>query len=235
MTYLTAAGTGLSGARNIGARKASADVVAFLDDDAVPTRDWLAHLLVPFADERVAAVTGRVVPVTLELTSEQLYAAHGGLDLGPLPRLVDSDTEHWFEICNFGGIGHGANIAVRRSAFDEWSGFHEALGLGTTIPGSEEHHACFQLVAAGHRIAYSPKAVIEHPYPGTMQGLEAAHLRTLTGFAGHVTLLLVEEPSYRGRMVRFLWGAVRGSSRPWRTSPSRGAARLVPPTGPSSR
>jgi len=227
-TYLTAAGTGLSGARNIGARTASGDVVAFLDDDALPAGDWLAQLVAPFADARVVGVAGRVVPVTLDLESERLFAAHGGLDLGPVPRVVDADTEHWFEICNFGGIGHGSNIALRRSAFDEWPGFHEALGLGTRIPGGEEHHAWFELVRAGHRLAYAPEAVAEHPYPQTMQTLRAAHLRRLTGFAGHVTLLLIEEPAYRRRTLRYLWEAARGTRRAWRTSPSRAGIRIVP-------
>jgi cellulose synthase/poly-beta-1,6-N-acetylglucosamine synthase-like glycosyltransferase len=226
--YVTAAGTGLSGARNIGARKASGEVVAFVDDDALPVGDWLAHLVAPFADERVVAVAGRVVPVKVSLESERLFAAHGGLDLGPIPRVVDLNSDHWFEICNFGGFGHGGNLAVRRSAFDEWHGFNEALGVGTQIPGGEEHYAWFQLVRAGHRVVYAPEAVVEHSYPRTMEALRGAHLRRLTALSGYVTLFLVEEPAYRGRTLRYLWDAARGTRRTWRTSPSRAGVRIVP-------
>src|SRR5687768_13254975 len=34
---------GLSGGRNTGIRHSDSDVVAFLDDDATPHRDWLEH------------------------------------------------------------------------------------------------------------------------------------------------------------------------------------------------
>src|SRR5690242_12289718 len=41
---------GLSGARNTGLGLARADVVAFLDDDAVAAPDWLEQLLAGYAD-----------------------------------------------------------------------------------------------------------------------------------------------------------------------------------------
>ncbi len=227
-SYLTAPRTGLSGARNLGARRASKPIVAFLDDDALPVADWLSHLLAPFADEQVIATTGRIVPLEVELECQRLFAAEGGLDLGPEPRVVGSDTEHWFEVCNFGGIGHGGNLALRREAFDAWPGFHESLGLGTYIPGNEEHHAFFELVRDGHRIAYAPGAVVEHPYPDTFEAMRAAHVRKLIGFAGYVVFLLAEEPLYRGRVLRYLAEAMSGKRRDWRTSPSRTRTRLVP-------
>ncbi len=227
--YLTAPGTGLSGARNLGARRASGQIVAFLDDDALPAADWLSHLLAPFVDERVIATTGRIVPLELKLEPQLLFAAAGGLDLGPEPRVVCSDSDHWFEICNFGGIGHGANLALRRAAFDVWPGFHESLGLGTDIPGGEEHRAFFELVRDGHRVAYAPAAVVEHPYPETFETMRTAHVRKLIGFAGYIVLLLAEEPRYRGRVLRYVVEAMRGKRREWRTSPTRAGTRLVPP------
>ncbi|MBA2446887.1 MAG: glycosyltransferase [Chloroflexi bacterium] len=227
-SYLTAPGTGLSGARNLGARRASGQIVAFLDDDALPVADWLSHLLAPFVDARVVATTGRIVPLEVELEPQRLFAAAGGLDLGPEPRVVCADTEHWFEICNFGGIGHGGNLALRRAAFDAWPGFHESLGLGTDIPGGEEHHAFFELVRDGHRVAYAPHAVVKHAYPDTFEAMRAAHVRTLIGFAGYVVLLLAEEPRYRGRVLRYLVEAICGKRRDWRTSPTRTGTRLVP-------
>ena len=52
---------GLSGARNTGAATATADIVAFLDDDAVAAEDWIATLVVPYADPDVLGVGGRVL------------------------------------------------------------------------------------------------------------------------------------------------------------------------------
>lgn len=53
---------GIRGARNTGVAAASGSVVAFLDDDAVASREWLALLAEPYADERVAGVGGSAAP-----------------------------------------------------------------------------------------------------------------------------------------------------------------------------
>ena len=54
---------GLPGARNAGAAAASSEIVAFIDDDAVADRNWLAALVAPYADPHVLGVGGQVVPI----------------------------------------------------------------------------------------------------------------------------------------------------------------------------
>ena len=39
--------------RNIGIEAAAGDIVAFIDDDAVPHPGWLSELVRPYADARV--------------------------------------------------------------------------------------------------------------------------------------------------------------------------------------
>lgn len=51
----------ISAARNLGVSHAAGDVVAFIDDDAVPKPTWLSYLTVPFGREDVAAVGGFVI------------------------------------------------------------------------------------------------------------------------------------------------------------------------------
>ncbi len=227
--YLNAPEGGLSAARNRGARAAQCDIVAFLDDDAIPLAGWLPELLAPFGTSSIVATAGRIVPHDLAEPAQRLFAAHGGFDNGTAARVVGTETSNWFEICNFGGVGHGGNLAIRRSAFESWGGFRESLGLGTAIPGNEEHHAFFSLVRAGHHVAYAPTAVVTHPYPASMRAARAQHVRAMTGFAGYVCLLLIEEPRYRRRVLRYLLEAVRGTRREWRPSPSRSGVRIVPP------
>ena len=47
--------------RAIGIANTTSDIVAFLDDDSVPSPAWLKSLLLPYADAVVGAVGGRVV------------------------------------------------------------------------------------------------------------------------------------------------------------------------------
>lgn len=51
----------ISAARNVGLGLASAPVVAFLDDDAVPEPTWLRRLVAPFDAPEVTAATGYVL------------------------------------------------------------------------------------------------------------------------------------------------------------------------------
>jgi hypothetical protein len=56
------AARGLSGGKNTGVAHATADVVAFLDDDAVAEPGWLATLAADFADPAVLGVGGTTLP-----------------------------------------------------------------------------------------------------------------------------------------------------------------------------
>src|SRR6185369_12103544 len=53
---------GLSGARNAGVAAAVGEVVAFVDDDAIPLPGWSSRLLAAYRDDDVVAVGGAVEP-----------------------------------------------------------------------------------------------------------------------------------------------------------------------------
>ena len=85
---------GLSRARNRGLAECDTEIVAFLDDDAIPAPDWLGILVGPFADSQTAASTGRVI-----------NPGSRRVDAPPeCFRTLSNKDRHWFEIATFGGM-----------------------------------------------------------------------------------------------------------------------------------
>ena len=226
--YLQVSGTGLSGARNAGARAAAGEFIAFIDDDALAQDRWLTALCAPFDDPRVFAVTGRVVPREVSSPAHEMAASMGWLDLGLEAKVFDLETENWFEMANFGGIGLGGNMAFRRSAFDDWVGFRESFGLGSSLPGGEENFAFFELIREGRAVRYEPNAVVAHPYPETMAALRIRQRLLLGQAIAYMMLMFAEEPDYRGRIVRYAFGGLGVRRRRNRAS-ARFRQRVVLP------
>ena len=151
---------GLSGARNSGLARASGAVVAFLDDDALAAPDWIERLGAPYADERVIAVGGSVVP---------LWATRR-------PRAFPQEFD-WVVGCSYRGLPRalspvrnliGANMSFRRRVFDEVGGFRTGIGRVGTLPvGCEETELC---IRARHRdpgaiVLFDPEARVLHRVP----------------------------------------------------------------------
>jgi O-antigen biosynthesis protein len=227
--YLVEPVRGLSRARNRGARSCGSEIVAYIDDDAVPEPDWLMLLVRDFEDPRVAAVTGAILPMhrnpgmspPRERTS--LYRTERGRR-----RAVGRETQGWFEIANFGEMGDGSNMAFRHIVFDIWPGFDERLGRGAILNGGEEHYAFFTLIERGYRIVYNPGAIVRHPDPQTAQELRSRHLSVIATATAYVTYLAVEHPSCRRALARYALDRLRGTTRPWVNRSSRAGIPVAP-------
>jgi GT2 family glycosyltransferase len=161
---------GLVAALNCGLAAAGGAVVAFVDDDAVPSVDWLQRIADAFErDDRVAAVGGRDV------------IFEGGRVLAPGPRrgrraLADGPGVgriQWFGrmIGNHhvgGGAARdvdvlkGANMSFRRQAVVD-HGFDERL-RGEGVEMHSELSICLPLRRRGLRVVYDPDISVMH-YP----------------------------------------------------------------------
>jgi glycosyltransferase involved in cell wall biosynthesis len=54
---------GASSARNLGVKKSSGDIIAFIDDDIVVGENWLSNIMVQYQDPTVLSVGGKIQPL----------------------------------------------------------------------------------------------------------------------------------------------------------------------------
>ena len=208
--YLNSPRIGLSRARNDGARDCHSDLIAYLDDDSRPHPDWLTALACEFADPLVMAVGGEILPRCITDPMPQTPES-----ATPLRQrlVVDRQTKGWFTLTNFGGIGDGCNMAIRRSAFEFWDGFDERLGRGALLDSAEEHFSFFQFVLRGWRCVHAPEAIVWHPTPEGSAGWRRYHRNNLTNAVAYAGLLWSEFPRTRRLLVRHLFSRTFGERR----------------------
>jgi GT2 family glycosyltransferase len=155
---------GLSGARNSGLRRATADVVAFLDDDAVAAPGWLGAIRAAHADASVIGTGGWIAPEWERGSAPAWFPDEFLWTVGCSYRGMP--TEAGSEIRN----PIGANMSFRRAELEAVGGFRTGLGrVGTTPLGCEETEAAILMRAQvpGGRIVALPSARVEHFVPAS--------------------------------------------------------------------
>jgi glycosyltransferase involved in cell wall biosynthesis len=198
--YVVEPSTGLSYARNRGLAESNTDIVAYVDDDAVPDQNWLGFLLEPFRDPKVAAVTGKIV--TPETSAHDITQES--------PRFVSDKDSHWFEMATFGGLGLGSNMALRRDACSGWTAFDVRLGRGAPFQIAEENYAFASLLSLGYTAVYLPKAIVTHP----SLHRRSIELEARNSFA-YWLLLFSEFPARRLDLLRFLFRRLMRKGLEW--------------------
>lgn len=202
--YIVEPVPGLSRARNRGLAECSTEIVAFLDDDAIPAPDWLGKLMEPFADDKIAASTGKVV--TPETISDDTHPE--------TRRTLSNNHPQWFEITTFGGMGLGGNMALRRSACIGWTVFDERLGRGAPFHIGEETYAFAGLLSHGYTAVNISSAVVYHP-PLRRDPVE---FEARNSFA-YWLLLFSAFPGQRMDLMRFILRRLRRKPLDWPREP----------------
>jgi glycosyltransferase involved in cell wall biosynthesis len=147
---------GLNAARNAGVRMSEAPLIAFLDDDVDAPPGWLRALVDGAARHPEAEAFGGPIRARFEGRAPSACGREDPpittLDLGP------QDAEV--------ALVWGANMALRRAAFDRIGPFDE------TIAGhADEEDWLQELRAGGGRIMYLAAAGVDHRRAGADAGL----------------------------------------------------------------
>ena len=132
-------------ARNRGARAARGPILVFTDADCVAAPEWLAEMLAPFADPRVAGVKGAYWTRQRHLLARFVQAEfEDKYDRLRRPETIDFIDTY--------------SAAYRRSIFLENGGFDESF------PGSsaEDVEFSFRLATRGYRLLFNPAARTYH-------------------------------------------------------------------------
>lgn len=158
--YIIEPSPGLSNARNVGVREARADLVAFVDDDAIPAPSWAREVVGAFDryEPRPSVVGGRIVPRWVSpppaWLPDTMFGYLSIIDWGPEMR--ELKPHEWLA---------GCNIAFDKRALMLAGGFNHALGrIGSqaSLLSNEEIELIDRIRAGGNISIYVPGAVVEH-------------------------------------------------------------------------
>lgn len=132
-------GTSASFKRNLGAQKAQADWLAFIDDDCIADKDWLTNAAKKISEVKCQGLEGQtVIPVPEKTT----YTYKG------IQRL---STAGGYQTCN---------MFYARAVFLKSGGFD--LGFPFYL---EDTDMAWTLLDQGHHIAFAPDCKVSHPVP----------------------------------------------------------------------
>jgi GT2 family glycosyltransferase len=212
-TVLVEPRSGLSRARNraLGwAAQTGADVLAFVDDDAVVDPGWWRALQSRW-DEAPAGVACIGGPIRPRYDSEPPPWFSDGiahvltlLDRGPQVRDLDLDPE----------AVYGANISFRVAPLRQAGGFDPALGhAGRRTFFAEEDEAQRALQRLGYRTRYVPDAPVLHVIPA-QRLTRASFLRRRFAFGVTLGMHRRRPPAVAARQaLSSLAGALAASAR----------------------
>ena len=156
---------GKPAALNLGLQAAQGDIVVFSDGDVVVGENALTHLLTPFADENVGAVTGR--PFSSSPRSTRLgYWSHVLVEGAHQTRQA-RDAAGDFLLCS------GYLFAARRKLIPPIP--EDALAEDAVIS--------HRIAEQGFKIRYAPEAAVFVKYPTTYADWLRQKVRSAGGYA----------------------------------------------------
>ncbi|MEM7028484.1 MAG: glycosyltransferase [Chloroflexota bacterium] len=210
MRYTVEPRPGLDWARNRAIIEAKGEIVAYTDDDVVVSPQWVRAIVAVFEEHpEVMAVTGLVRPYELETEAQILFEQYGGFGRGYKkkwyhldPNATEKETFH----LGPGIFGTGANMAYRRSLFEEIGYFDPALDVGTVTNGGGDLEMFFRVLKEGHTLVYEPAAFVLHRHRRNYAQLQTQIANNGIGFYSFLVRSALAYGDERWTILRFgLW------------------------------
>ena len=153
---------GPSAARNRGVEEALGDLIAFTDDDCLPTPTWLESLVTAHRQCPAALVGG----ITFNGLADDAFATTSQMIIDLVYEHFNSDaTNAYFITSN--------NMLCTRAAYRDLGGFD------TSFPraGAEDRDYCDRWRASGRPLRLVPAATIEHRHAQNLKEFLDLHYR----------------------------------------------------------
>lgn len=149
--YLWEGEPGKSRALNLAIREARGEIIAFTDDDCIPSPTWVDSIFEEFeSDPELCVLGGRV----------ELYDpndARQAVSLSSCRMLVRNAREVFKPAAII-----GANMAFRKSVLQIAGGFDPVLGPGSVCKADEDLDLIYRCLKRKFKIVYSPEVVVFH-------------------------------------------------------------------------
>ncbi len=170
---------------------ARGEILAFIDDDAYPRKDWLKNAINSFADPGVAAVGG---PAITPEDDDPRQKASGLVLSSPL---VSGRYSYRYlpgkriEVDDY----PSCNLLIRKSVMQELGGFNTNFWPG------EDTKLCMEITKRlGKKIIYNPEVVVYHH----RRPLFGPHMRQIANYALHRGYFVKRYPQTSLRLPYFI-------------------------------
>jgi mycofactocin glycosyltransferase len=141
---------GASFSRNLGSKKATGEILAFLDSDCTVSDEWLKENVLFSLLEGVGAVGGLVKSYFTSSKIDRYESAFSSLNMGNR-LLFEAQVESNLYVPS-------CNMFVQREIFLKMGGFKDGMHLG------EDVDLCWRLRKAGTFLIYHPNGAIAHKH-----------------------------------------------------------------------
>lgn len=178
---------GLSVARNVGAKLASGEIVAYTDSDCIADPLWLRYLVDGMLTQKVEGIGGLNLPPTSDGWIAKCVNASPGN-----PAHVMLDDRHAEHV-------PGCNMAFKRQVLLGLGGFDSQFRQA-----GDDVDLCWRMLDANLQIGFAPAAMVWHHRRATIK----AYAKQQKGYGRSEALVHFKHPQRCGVFGRSIWRGV---------------------------